>query len=129
MARNKNVASEEQRSEASVCGDCEEAYGYCWPVLGGAPYFCRCPLHPYGLLCVSKAACGVFRKRISPRPKVVTERVSPGMETSPAPEKVVPLFRTGERRPWKTVPVSEIPVGGISWDGTPAVKPQEDTEW
>ena len=33
--------------------------------------------------------------------------------------KVVPLFRPGDKDPWKVVDSADIPPGGISWDGTP----------
>ena len=136
MARKKvEPVIESEVSSGHVCGDCGNAYGYCWPVAGGAPYFCRCPLRPYALLRVKESACCSFVVRNEPRPERVSVRVSVSRDEGPMPEKVVPLFREGERRPWKFVPVSEIPPGGLSWDGSPVKNDSstmldvDDIEW
>ena len=133
----KNVSVKpEAVSPSEKCGDCAEAYGFCWPVLGGVPFFCRCPLHPHKLRRTSERACSIFA-RGDGCPAKTAVRLSECMG-GPEPEKEVPLFREGERRPWKLVPVSEIPVGGISWDGTPmsdkrseepSAGTEEDLEW
>lgn len=133
--RSKKDIVEPMQETHCECGDCERAYGYCWPVMGGVPYFCRCPLHPFTLLRVNRKACLDFGRRSEPRPVKTDVHLSVSRDEGPEPEKVVPLFREGERRPWKVVPVSEIPLGGLSWDGSPVrrveVKEamQEDTEW
>lgn len=130
----KNSKSYSVQEAHRECGDCFHAYGYCWPVEGGAPYFCRCPLHPHTLLRVKDLACNSFDLRKEPRPAKAMVKLSASTDSTPESEKVVPLFREGEQRPWKYVPVSEIPKGGISWDGSPAINPSSpelhnDTEW
>ena len=69
----------------------------------------------------SARACRSFVMRETPPPGTVTERWSENRERDRVQEKVVPLFRKGGNRPWRLVPVSGIPPGGISWDGTPYV--------
>lgn len=130
--KNKTVIPEPSQEVHCECGDCEKAYGYCWPVLDGVPYFCRCPLHPFTLLRVNCKACEDFSRRSEPRPVRTDIHLSAIDLEEMKPERVVPLFRVGERHPWKSVPVSEIPLGGLSWDGSPAVRKedvQEDLEW
>ena len=102
-----------------TCGLCAHAYGYCCPGHDGSPIACRCPDRPESYRMVSERACRAFSMRESPPPETVTERWSENRERDRIREKVVPLFRKGEKRPWKLVRVSEIPPDGISWDGTP----------
>lgn len=121
MAKGKKARPEEAPrsvSDVRFCGDCQEAYGYCWPVLDGAPYFCRCLYCPHQLIRVSEKGCIHFSERLpGSRPSSVTEKVSVSRDTVPLSRKVVPLFRLGERRPWKVVDVDSIPPGGITSEG------------
>lgn len=113
------------------CGDCASAYGYCCPAYDGSPIACRCPSHPERFLACSEVACGNFRERPGGRPSKVTELWSENRESHLVSRKVVPLFRDGERKPWKVVFSDEIPCGGISWDGTfPGVSGEKERgEW
>lgn len=99
------------------CGRCAEAYGYCMPAHDRSPIGCRCPRRPGVVLLCTERACGEYRKRTERIPKEVTVFLSEDVTAKDAPEKVVPLFRRGEARPWKLVPVSEIPPGGLGSEG------------
>lgn len=121
MARkSKTVSTREVPLVQNTCGQCGSAYGYCCPAFDGRPICCRCPEHPEFLMSCSQTACGKFTMRSEPAPTKVTERLSVNLYADRIKEKVVPLFRPGEKEPWKVVPVSEIPPQGISWDGSPA---------
>lgn len=96
-----------------TCGNCAKAYGYCCPGYDGSPIACRCPGHPERYLMCSEIACLQFEKRLGVIPSKVTEKWSENKEAHLVKEKVVPLFRPGEKEPWKVVPVSQIPPGGL----------------
>lgn len=116
MARRKD-AEGDSFVPMYTCGQCAKAYGFCCPGYDGSPIACRCPERPEFLRMCSEAACGVFAMRESPAPETVTEGWPKDLSEVRSKGKVVPLFRKGESRPWKLVPVSEIPPQGISWDG------------
>ena len=131
MARRTSKDSVSEVLPQEHCGDCASAYGYCCPGYDGSPIACRCPSHPERFLACSEVACGNFRERPGGRPSKVTERWSENRESHLVSRKVVPLFRDGERKPWKVVFSDEIPCGGISWDGTfPGVSGEKERgEW
>lgn len=121
MARRKD-AEGDSFVPTYTCGQCAQAYGFCCPGYDGSPIACRCPVRPEFLRMCTEAACGAFAMRESPAPETVTEGWPKDLSEVRSKGKVVPLFRPGESRPWKLVPVSEIPPQGISWDGTPIDK-------
>ncbi len=105
---------------------CVHAYGFCRPAPDGRPILCRCPHYPDRMMMCSAPACAEhFAFRTQPAPEKVTEQTSRNLHEDKVKEKVVPLFRPGESRPWKTVRASEIGPRGISWDGTPYQTAQE----
>lgn len=120
MARKKGSSEEVKRPvvPAACCGQCAKAYDFCYPRRSdGAAVSCRCPDDPRYLRLCATPACGAFKRRGSG----VRIRVTPLPECEPPSEKCVPLFRPGEAEPWKCVPAEEIPIGGISWTGEPAL--------
>lgn len=118
MARTKTSPVPEGRDK--TCGICAHAYGYCCPAADGRPISCRCFFFPAYLKMVSERAClEHFAPRSEPVPDRVTESRSLNLYADKVPKKVVPLFRKGEKVPWKYVDSDEIPPRGIHWDGTP----------
>ena len=118
MARKKVIREEEPKEvQLPPCGDCAKAYGYCMPGADRSPIGCRCPKHPGEVIFCSRRSCGDFELRKEAAPKVVEVFLSEDLFVDRSVEKVVPLFREGELRPWKLVPASKVPPGGISWTG------------
>lgn len=116
--RNETPAAQRQEQRA-CCGQCANAFGYCCPGKDGAPISCRCPMVPEHLISCKERACANFSQRTEPIPAKVTERVSPNPFADKVPHKAVPLFRNGEKEPWKWVDAESIPPQGISWTGEP----------
>ena len=98
---------------AFTCGQCANAYGFCMPGHNGRPIACRCEVHSEYLKMVSQEACGDFVEGSVSPPEKVSVFLSEDRHPERAVKKVVPLFRKGEKRPFKLVPVDEIPPGGI----------------
>ena len=111
MAR-KQVQSEIP-SVVFTCGQCAHAYGFCMPAYDGKPIACRCEPHPEYLKMLSQTACKDFEKGTVSIPEKVTVFLSEDRHPEKASRKMVPLFRKGDKRPFKVVPVDEIPPGGI----------------
>lgn len=116
MARKPTGSAGERAAAQATCGNCGSAYGYCLPAYDRSPIGCRCPRRPGVVLLCSEPACGEHTRRTRPVPREVTVFLSEDADAGRLPEKVVPLFRAGEARPWKLVPVSQIPPGGLGSD-------------
>ena len=102
-----------------TCGECALAYGFCRPGADGTPIFCRCPGEVYLRMC-SDMACDRFERRAEDAPPPeVCDVLSEILHAECVPKRRVPLFRPGEREPWKWVDSDDIPPEGISWDGSP----------
>lgn len=100
-------------------GDCIHAYGFCRPGADGTPIFCRCPHERFLVMC-KDPSCPLFERRPedAPPPEVF-DVLSEILHAEGVPKRRVPLFRPGDREPWKWVDADDIPPEGISWDGSP----------
>lgn len=94
-----------------TCGNCAKAYGYCCPGYDESPIACRCPAHPERYIMCSEKSCRDFSRRTARIPSKVSEKWSENKEVYLVSKKVVPLFRKGEKVPWKIVSVEDIPIG------------------
>ena len=121
MAKKRKETADGQAPEQNrfVCGECEKAYGFCMPAFDHSPIGCRCGKYPGRALFCTQLSCGDFARRSSPVPDRVEVFLSEDRFLKDCGEKKVPLFRKGEKDPWKWVKVSDIPPGGISWTGEP----------
>lgn len=80
---------------------------------------CRCEVHPRFYKSPSDPAYKDYKHGGEGPPETVTEMTSENRFADRVPRKVVPLFRPGEKKPWKLVPSDEIPAQGINWKGEP----------
>ena len=118
MARKKNIPEESvARAEAAeICGRCSLAGRLFVRGGDGKAVLCSCTKQPGRLFLTGRKGGGDY---LFGEPSGGREIVYGfGGHDGKAPGKVVPLFRPGESRPWKCVPCSEIPPGGISFDGS-----------
>ena len=121
MARGKTRVPETElpMQPRTTCNDCSHAYDWCCPAHDGTPICLRCEVYPQYLKLCSQPSCGSFDKRNNPAPDKTNVRISENKFADKIPDKVVPLFRPGEKEPWKIVKSKDIPPEGISWTGEP----------
>lgn len=120
MAKKKTQDKPVQASPTPhTCGECGSAYGFCCPSYTGVPVLCRCEKDILNMKLCSQNGCGYFSQRSEPAPETVTSRWSENKFSDLITEKVVPIFKDGESRPFKLIKVSEIPPQGISYTGLP----------
>ena len=118
MARKKKavVEADMPKEVLTTCGECAHAFGFCVRGADGLPVCCRCDQdgrNAFYRFC-SARSCPSFEASGKPLPT----RFPSVFHEEEAKDKVVPLFRKGEREPWKLVPSREVPPDGISWDGS-----------
>lgn len=126
MVKKKTPIQESERIDAApkeirhTHKECAWSYGFCYRGVNGEPICCRCSKHPEFLKVCTDMACRDFEWIIDKKyPEEIPIGASENKYAHMIQEKVVPIFREGENTPWKTIPVSEIPIQGISWNGEP----------
>lgn len=132
MAPKRNIRQTNQvpapPPPENTCGMCAHAYGWCVAGCDGKPIFCRCAIQKEFLKACTDPACKAFLKRLDNPPDKTSACLPddlPGLQTA---DKIVPLFRPGQKAPWMIVRSGDIPPGGILSDGTPAGTGRQEKE-
>lgn len=102
------------------CGNCGNAYGFCYKGIDGKPICCRCQNRSDGVLkMLSEKGCPFHVEGLAPVPtKDIPIGPSPDPDAARRPPKVVPVFLEDGTK--VCIPVTEIGPQGITMEDLPA---------